>query len=127
MTIEETGDKWLDHGIGYLRFAAKEEHLFRCLFDSRNPELQRDSLQKWNQLMVAQLTDYPLFEGMSEEQIRIIRYSRFMLIYGMASGINNGWHSIKTEEEQVRFLRKATKALYDGLKAQFEAEGQEKE
>lgn len=75
--------------------------------------------------MVAQLTDYPLFEGMSDEQIRIIRYSRFMLIYGMASGINNGWHSIKTEEEQVRFLRKATKALYDGLKAQFEAEEQE--
>lgn len=125
MSIERSGDKWLDHGIGYLRFASEETHLFRCLFDSRNPELQRDSLQKWNQLMVAQLTDYPLFEGMSDEQIRIIRYSRFMLIYGMASGINNGWHSIKTEEEQVRFLRKATKALYDGLKAQFEAEEQE--
>lgn len=127
MTIEETGDKWLDHGIGYLRFAAEEEHLFRCLFDGRNPELQIASLREWNQLMREQLTDYPLFEGLNEEQIQMIRYARFMLIYGMASGINSGWHTKKTEEEQVRFLSKATKALYDGLKAQFDAEkGQKK-
>ena len=125
MSIEETGDKWLDHGIGYLRFAAKEEHLFRCLFDGRNPELQNASLRGWNQLMLEQLTDYPLFEGLDEEHISIIRYARFMLIYGMASGINSGWHSKKTEEEQVRFLRKVTKALYDGLKGQFEAEKQD--
>ena len=122
MIIEETGDKWLDHGIGYLRFAAEEEHLFRCLFDGRNPELQIASLREWNQLMREQLTDYPLFEGLNEEQIQMIRYARFMLIYGMASGINSGWHTKKTEEEQVRFLRKTTKALYDGLKAQFDAE-----
>lgn len=127
MSTEETGDRWLDHGIGYLRFASEEKHLFRCLFDGRNPELQQVSIQKWNKLMLAQLTDYPLFEGLSEEQIRIIRYSRFMLIYGMASGINSGWHSIKSLERQVGFLRKTTKALYEGLIAQFEAEKQDKE
>lgn len=126
MSIEETGDKWLDHGIGYLRFAAKEAHLFRCLFDGRNPELQHASLKKWNQLMIEQLTDYPLFTGLDEEQVSVIRYARFMLIYGMASGINSGWHSKKTEEEQIKFLRKTTKALYDGLKAQFEAEIKDK-
>ena len=124
MAVDETGDKWLDHGIGYLRFAIKEEHLFRCLFDSRNPELQSASLKKWNQLMVEQLTDYPLFEGLDEEQVRMIRYARFMLIHGMATGLNSGWHSKKTEQEQIWFLRKATMALYDGLKAQFEAENQ---
>jgi hypothetical protein len=127
MIVERSGDKWLDHGIGYLRFAAEEEHLFRCLFDGRNPELQIASLKKWNQLMIEQLTDYPLFEGLPEEQVQMIRYARFMLIYGMASGINSGWHSKKTEKEQVSFLRKATKALYDGLSAQFETEEQEKE
>jgi hypothetical protein len=127
MTIGETGDKWLDHGIGYLRFASEEAHLFRCLFDGRNPELQFASLQKWNQQMVGQLTDYPLFKEMDEEQVKTIRYARFMLIYGMASAINNGWHSEKSPEEKVKFLRKATKALYDGLKLQFDAEGQEEE
>lgn len=127
MSIEETGDKWLDHGIGYLRFAAEEEHLFRCLFDGRNPKLQHESLQKWNQLMVGQLTDYPLFRGMDVEQVQMIRYSRFMLLYGMASAINNGWHSEKTEEEKIRFLRKATRALYEGLKLQYETKGQQQE
>jgi AcrR family transcriptional regulator len=127
MTIEETGDKWLDHGIGYLRFASEEAHLFRCLFDGRNPELQFASLQKWNHQMIGQLTDYPLFKDMDEEQVKTIRYARFMLIYGMASAINNGWHSEKSPEEMVKFLRKATKALYDGLKLQFDAEGHEEE
>lgn len=127
MSSEESGDKWLDHGIGYLRFASEEEHLFRCLFDGRNPELQHASLKKWNQLMLEQLTDYPLFEGLDEEQISIIRYARFMLIHGMASGINSGWHTKKTEEEQVQFLRKTTRALYEGLKAQFEAENEDEQ
>ena len=55
--------------------------------------------------MIEQLTDYPLFTGLDEEQVSVIRYARFMLIYGMASGINSGWHSKKTEEEQIKFLQ----------------------
>ena len=70
MSVERTGDKWLDHGIGYLRFAAEEAHLFRCLFDGRNPELQHASLQKWNQLMVEQLTDYPLFGFVASARVQ---------------------------------------------------------
>lgn len=124
MSKEQSGDKWLDHGIGYLRFAVEEEHLFRCLFDNRNPELQHASLKHWNRMMLEQLTDYHLFDGLAEEQVSTIRYARFMLVHGMASAINSGWHTEKTNEELVRFLRKSTKALYDGLKAQFAAENQ---
>ncbi|MDH3999272.1 MAG: TetR/AcrR family transcriptional regulator [Desulfuromonadales bacterium] len=124
MMVQRSGDVWLDHAINYTRFAAEERQLFHCLFDGRNPELQMVSLRKWAQLLAEQLSDYPLFEGLSEEQIHTIRYSRFMLIHGIASGINNGWHmqKNKTPDELENFLRKASKALFDGLKAQFEAE-----
>jgi AcrR family transcriptional regulator len=126
MSIERTGDKWLDQAVGYARFAAEEKHLFRCLFDGRNPDLQLTNIKKWAKLNRDQLTDYPLFDGLSEEQISTIRYSRFMLVHGYASGIVNGWHGIKEDAELEHFLRKTSKALYDGLKAQFEAEEQDK-
>jgi hypothetical protein len=45
-----------------------------------------------------------------------------MLIHGIASSINNGWHSPKSDEELENFLRKTNQALHDGLRAQFEAE-----
>lgn len=122
MTTVVTGDKWLDHAIGYVHFAAEEEQLFRCLFDGRNPELQYASLQKWTALLAEQLSDYPLFADLSDEQIHTIRHARFMLIHGYASGVNNGWHPQKNDADVEHFLRKTTRALYDGLMAQFEAE-----
>jgi AcrR family transcriptional regulator len=122
MTAERSGDKWLDHAIGYTRFAAEEVQLFRCLFDGRNPELQNTSLKKWAKFLAEQLSNYPLFAGLNMEQIHTIRYARFMLIHGIASSINNGWHSPKSDEELENFLRKTNQALHDGLRAQFEAE-----
>lgn len=124
-TIERSGDKWLDHAIGYTRFAVEERQLFRCLFDGRNPELQSASLKKWAKHLAEQLLDYPMFAGLSEEHIHFIRYSRFMLIHGIASSLNNGWHSEKSDAEMEHFLRKTNIALCDGLKAQFEAENHE--
>ncbi len=126
MTTEKTGDRWLDQAIGYTQFAVNEGPLFRCLFDGRNPELQFTHIKEWTKLLADQLTDYPLFAGLSDEQIHTIRHARFMLIHGYASGLNNGWHPQKNEADIERFLRTTTKALYDGLIAQFEAEKQEK-
>lgn len=122
MEKERTGDQWLDHAIGYIHFAAEENQLFRCLFDGRNPELQTKSLRIWAKGLGDQLIDYPLFEGLSEEQIHIIRSSRFMLIHGYASGMNNGWFTLKSDEELEQYLEMTSKALYDGLRMKFEAE-----
>lgn len=122
MEKERTGDQWLDHAIGYIHFAAEENQLFRCLFDGRNPELQTKSLRVWAKGLGDQLIDYPLFEGLSEEQIHIIRSSRFMLIHGYASGMNNGWFTLKSDEELEQYLEMTSKALYDGLRMKFEAE-----
>lgn len=125
MSESRTDDKWLDHAVGLVDFAAKEKPLFRCIFDGRNPELQTKALREWNLLLIEQLSDYPLFKGLSDEQVQTIRYARFMLVHGMASGINHGWHAYKDGAQLEQFLRKTTKALFDGLKAQFAAEKQD--
>lgn len=123
MSVKRSGDKWLDHALSYLKFASEEGPLFRCLFDGRNPELQSESLQRWRDATAEQLLDYPLFTGLSEEQVRMIRYSRFMLVHGIASGIVNGWQ-VENWEFKEKFLRKASMALYNGLLMQFETDKQ---
>lgn len=126
MERERTGDRWIDHAIGYVHFAAEESQLFRCLFDGRSPDLQTKSVRAWAQNLGDQLTDYPLFEGLSEEKIHIIRSSRFMLIHGYASGIVNGWSTLKSDEELEQFLEMTSMALYEGLKMKFETDNQDK-
>ncbi|MCP4199609.1 MAG: TetR/AcrR family transcriptional regulator [Proteobacteria bacterium] len=122
--VERTGDRWLDHAVGYVEFARNEEQLFRCLYDGRNLELQKDAMAKWNELMLEQLSDYPLFEGLSEDHVRIIRVSRYMLVHGMASNLS-GWDRLKEQDVGIAFLKKTTQALYDGLIIHFEAEKNE--
>ena len=122
MSVERSGDKWLDHALSYLKFASEEGNLFRCIFDGRNSELQAKSLQRWRDATAAQLLDYPLFAGLSAEQVQLIRYSRFMLIHGMATGIVNGWQYVEDWEAKESFLRKTSLALFKGLMMQFEEE-----
>lgn len=123
-TTERTGDKWIDHAVGYARFAAEEAHLHRCLFDWRNPGLQKRSLKKWSELLGGELADYPLFEGLSDKQISLIRYSRFLLVHGYASGINNVWDEQLEDKDLERFIAVTSKALCEDLKAEFEADMQ---
>src|SRR6185369_3136318 len=37
-----TGDKWIDQGISFVRFAEEEKFLFRALWDGRNIELSKE-------------------------------------------------------------------------------------
>lgn len=120
MSGEQTGDKWIDHAIGYLEFAQQEEQLFRCLYDGRNLELSRSALDRWNDLLLEQLADYPLFDGMNDELVQKIRYARYMLLHGMATNVNR-WCALKDEKVRLKFLKVSTKALYDGIKSQYEA------
>lgn len=118
MSGEQTGDKWIDHAIGYLEFAQQEEQLFRCLYDGRNLELSRSALDRWNDLLLEQLADYPLFAGMNDELVQKIRYARYMLLHGMATNVNR-WNALKDEKVRLKFLKVSTKALYDGIKSQY--------
>ena len=122
MSADRPGDKWINHAVRFVEFAYEEKMLFRCIFDGRNPELQFTEIQRCSQMLLGHLTEYPLFKGLSEEQLRIIRYSRFMLAQGMATSINSGWHTVLKKEELESFLTKASTALAEGLRAQFAAE-----
>ena len=112
---EYTGDRWVDQAIGYVRFAKKENQLFRCLIDGRNLKLHRKMQQQNWKNLTAQLTDYEGFKGLSDALIIRIRYSRYMLSYGIAIAVSMGHSEIINSNKLISsYLTSASHALLLG-------------
>jgi len=100
-----TGDAWIDQAVGYVYFARENSRLFECMLDRRNLELERRMLQKhWN-FLTNLLSGYQGFDGLTQEQCRVIRYSRAMFTQGVATTVSKGWSKLLTDNETIeRYL-----------------------
>lgn len=120
MLEDLTGDTWIDQAVTFVRFAMEEKHLFRCLWDGRNVELQRRLGRDLVEFLSATLVDYPLFAGLSGEELRMIRLSRMMFAQKLAFWLNNDPDYLKTQGlDTEEFIRRSSMALYDGFMLQF--------
>lgn len=95
LSIETTGDKWLDQAIGYVKFAVNEKMLFRCINDEKHVDLQRENTPELWESLRKDLTNYEPFKNLSEKQIDRIRVMRWFFIHGIATLINNGWFDLE--------------------------------
>ena len=119
-----TGDKWIDHGIGYVLFAKEEKHLFRCINDEKHSRMTKDFTRATFDALSQELTDYEPFQGLDEDTRLKIRASRWFFIHGLASLINNEWYEmdeaqnvIMRDEKRVpieELVRKTTTAILKG-------------
>ena len=115
-----TEDKWIDQAISYVNFAMEEKHLFRCLSDGRNIELQKELGIGLVDFLDGTLVDYPLFTGLNEIEFRMIRMARMMFAQRLAHWLNNDINYLqKSGLEAEDFIRKSSKAIYDGFMLQF--------
>ncbi len=102
LTATETGDAWIDSGIGYIRFAIEERQLFRCLNDEKHTPVQRKLAKKiWERLSL-DLKNHPTFKGLDDDLTVRIRQARWMMVHGIASLINMGWFQVDSEK-RIRF------------------------
>ena len=101
ITAQRTGDKWIDHGLGYVLFAKEEKHLFRCINDEKHASLTRRFTRTLFAALGRDLADYGPFQGLSKEVLLDIRRSRWFMIHGLASLINNEWYSLANQEHVV--------------------------
>lgn len=126
LSQERTGDKWLDQALGYVLFASREKHLFRCINDEKHTLFQKQfARQHWTELGDALSTD-KRFENLPAETKQKIRAARWMLIHGLSYLINNGWfetprcpESVLSEElgfTLTEFLEKVNHGLYEEFK-----------
>lgn len=124
MLIDRTGDRWIDQGISYVRFAEEEKFLFRCMWDGRNVELTRKMGKDLNDFISATLTNYPLFAGLNEPELRMIRLTRMMFAQKLAYWLNTNSNYLveKGIPDTDDYIRRATMAIYDGFRLQFKAQ-----
>ena len=117
---DRTGDRWIDQAISYVNFAVEEKHLFRCLSDGRNLELQKQLGMGLVDFIDGTLVDYPLFAGLNEMEFRLIRMARMMFAQRLAHWLNNDINFLQRSGlETEDFIRKSSKAIYDGFMQQF--------
>jgi AcrR family transcriptional regulator len=119
MVCERTGDAWIDHGIGYVIFAQEEKNLFIGSNNEKNIKYQKEYGEKiWNTLTES-LSDYPLFQGLSGEQIYKIQTLRWLLAHGLAFQVSNPPPDVWNDENIVMIIQQGSMAILDGLKKQF--------
>ena len=122
MLVERTGDRWIDQGISYVRFAEEERFLFRCLWDGRNIELCKEMGKDLNDFIAGTLVSYPLFAGLEEPELKMIRLTRMMFAQKLAYWLNTNSNYLveKGIPDTDDYIRRASKAIYDGFRLQFE-------
>jgi AcrR family transcriptional regulator len=124
MLEERTGDRWIDQGISYVRFAEEEKYLFRCMWDGRNVELCKAMGTDLNEFIALTLVDYPLFAGLAELELKMIRLTRMMFAQKLAYWLNANSNYLieKGITDTDDYIRRATMAIYDGFKLQFKSQ-----
>ena len=114
LSLKETGDKWLDQAIGYVRFAIEEKMLFRCINDEKHAVLQRKNTREMWEILRAELANYKPFENLSQTEVDRIRVMRWIFVHGIAALINSGWYSSQEIDSEI-FLKEMNIKLPDVL------------
>ena len=113
-----TGDVWVDQAVGYVRFARSEPNLFRCMLYGRNLELRYEMHKMHWQYLGERLEGYEAFNGLDDELLARVRYSRAMLSHGVATSPKTGLNKIIVENDDILagYLRMVSQALLVGFK-----------
>jgi AcrR family transcriptional regulator len=126
LSQERTGDKWLDQALGYVLFASKEKHLFRCINDEKNTPFQKQfARQHWVELG-DELSSDERFKDISAKAKHRIRAARWLLLHGLSYLISSGWFDTPIDQESVlseelgftlaEFLERVNHGLYEEFK-----------
>jgi AcrR family transcriptional regulator len=123
---DRTGDKWLDQALGYVIFANKEKHLFRCLNDEKHTHLQQKWAPEHWKMLGEQLVADKRFQDMPEDEANRIRAVRWIFLHGMSFLVSNGWMTVPESGDKAigdfidmnleDFLTKVNKAIYAEFK-----------
>ncbi len=117
MVTPVTGDKWIDQGVGHMRFAKMEKELYKAIFDGNHHDIPSKMGQEVWARLNKDLADYPLFQNLTKETILEIRSARWIFNHGLASIIVNSpdVKSTRTYEDRVKQMERISKAIYRGV------------
>lgn len=115
-----TGDTWVDQGIGYVLFSRDHGQIFNCMHYGKVEEIRERRMQFWGYAS-AQLEGHKRFEGLSDEQLTLIRHTRALLTHGIAVSVSSGFAPLWGDEDVIReMLILCSDVLFEGLSANRE-------
>lgn len=117
MTTTVTGDKWIDQGLGHLQFAKEESALYTAIFDGTHHTVPSKIGQDIFKKLGDQLSDYPLFKGLSEEIQYEIRSSRMIFNHGIALMITHTPKANLTlpKEDRIKHMQRISMVIFKGV------------
>ena len=121
MIRKRTGDLWIDHGIGYVIFAQEEKYLYRGINNEKNIKYFPVYGQRAWDTCTDSLSDYPRFQGLTEEQIYQIQANRLFFAHGLAFHVSNSPPDVWDGDKIALIIQQGSVAIYEGLKKQFMA------
>ena len=119
MAQERTGDPWHDHGIGYALFGLEEKDLFLAVNDKMHIHYYREYGQIIWDTLTSSLSDYPPFQGLTEEQIFKVQFIRWLLAHGLAIQAASQPPGLFNEDNITQTIQEGSDAVITGLKMQF--------
>ncbi len=119
MIQERTGDPWHDHGIGYALFGLEEKDLFLAVNDKMHIHYYREYGQIIWDTLTSSLSDYPPFQGLTEEQIFKVQFLRWLLAHGLAIQAASQPPGLFDEDNITQTMQEGSDAVLTGLKLQI--------
>ncbi len=119
MIQKRTNDLWVDHGIGYVKFAQEEKYLFRGCNNEKNIRYFKEYGEIIWDTLTESLSEYSPFIGLTEEQIYQIQTTRWLMAHGLAFQVSNPPPDVWDDEKILQMMQQGSLAIVDGLKKQF--------
>jgi len=116
--VSRSGDPWVDQAVGVVLFALEEKHLFRAIFDAKHVAVRKKySVKVWDEGR-KQLSGYALFQGLTDQQVEMIRRARWVITHGLASLLNiSNWPwQQESEALLVQLIQRLSRAVYNEFK-----------
>ena len=119
-----SGDLYLDMGLGYVLFAKRERHLYRCIHSDKYPTINRELADENLRRSMARVADYPLLSGVPDEVKESILIQGWIYSHGfsdlMLNPLTRTMDGLETEAQIIDSFLKANKMYWEGLKGTVE-------
>jgi len=125
----ESGDMYIDMGLGYILFAKREPGLFGCIHSDEYADINTECGQKLfeQNLNLLVTSGHPMFSGLDENTARKVMFYGWLFVHGFAtlltSGIGNEVRRLENESDTIAMFKAANTIFYNGLKSIIKGDG----
>jgi AcrR family transcriptional regulator len=115
MTMDRTGNRALDGGLGYVAFALDEKHLFAGINDEKRTALQRKFGHNIQDALIQRYRAEPFSDRLSESELEELMLHWWVSIHGLASLAASGYLADKNRDQISEIVQQTGSVILSGF------------